>query len=67
MKVDATCPDALACSLYDTKLVNSISNVDETFKWDFIKQKVYSKIEKNTVYMIFHHPNIIHMYNFGMG
>ena len=66
MKGDATCPDVLACTLYDTKPVHIISNVADNVKWTPIKKKVYSEIEKNTVDIIFHRLNIIHMYNFGM-
>ena len=67
MKGDATCPAVLACSLYDTKKVHIISNMDENFKWTPIKHKVYSKTEKNTVHIKFHCLNVIHMYNLWMG
>ena len=67
MKGDATCPDVLACSLFDTNPVHIISSVDENFKWTPINKKVYSKIEKKTLDMKFHCLNVIHMYNFGMG
>ena len=67
MKGDATCPDVLACSIYDTKSVHIISSVAENVKWTPIKKKIYSKIEKKTVDMTFHCLNVIHMYNLGMG
>ena len=67
MKGDATCPDVLAFSLYDTNPVHIISTVDNNFKCTPTKNKFYIKTEKNTVDMKFHPLNIIHMYNFGMG
>ena len=44
-----------------------ISPVAYNVKWNPIQKKVYSKIEKKNVDMIFHSLNVIHMYNFGMG
>ena len=43
MKGDATCPDVLACSLYDTKPVHNISTMDDNFKYNPDKKKFYSK------------------------
>ena len=60
MEGDATCPDVLACSIYDTKPVQIISTVDDNVKWNPTKKKVYSKIEKKTVDMTFHRLNDIH-------
>ena len=67
MKGDTTCTYVLACGIYDTKPVHIILTVADNVKWNTIKKKVYSKIEKNTVDMIFHPLNVIHIYNFGMG
>ena len=61
MKVNATCTDVLACIICDTNKVYIISTVAENFKWNPIKKKVYSKIEKKTVEMKFHRLNVIHM------
>ena len=66
-KGGATCTYVLACSLYDTNPVHIISTMADNVKWNTIKKKVYSKIEKKTVDMTFHRINVIHMYNFGMG
>ena len=66
-KGDATCPDVLACSLYVTDTVQIISTVADNVKWNPIKNKFYSNIEMKTANMSFHHLNVIHMYNFGMG
>ena len=62
MKGGATCPNVLACSIYDTKPTEN-----DNVKWTPIKKKFYSKIEKKTVDVTFHCLNDIHMYNFGMG
>ena len=66
MKGDATCPDMLACSIYDTNTVYIISTVAENTRWTPIKNKFYSKTERKTVEMKFRSINVIHMYNFGM-
>ena len=66
MKGDATCPDVLACSLYDTKPVHIISTVADNIKWTPINKKFYIKIEKKSVDMTFHCLNVIHIFTFGM-
>ena len=66
MKGDATCPDVLAFSLYDTNPVHIISTVDDNFKCTPTKNKFYIKTDKKIVDMKFHRLNVIHMYNFGM-
>ena len=43
IKVDATCPDMILCSLYDTNTVYIISTVYDNVKWTPKKKKVYSK------------------------
>ena len=45
VKGDATCPDLIACILYDKNTVHIISTLDENFKYTPIKKKVYIKIE----------------------
>ena len=67
MKDDTSCPDVLACSLYDTKPVHIISTVADNIKWNPINKKFYIKIEKKSVDMTFHCLNVIHMYNLWMG
>ena len=62
-KGGATCSYVLACSLYNIKPVHIISFVTDNVKCVPINNKVYSKIEKKTVDMIFHHINVIHMYS----
>ena len=61
MKVDVTCPDVLACSIYEKNLVCIISTVSDNFKWNPTKKKFYSKIEKKTVNITFHSFNAMHM------
>ena len=61
MKGDTIYPDVLACSLYDTHLVHSISTVADNVQCNTIKNKVYSKTEKKNMDMSFHHLNVIHM------
>ena len=60
MKGDTIYPDVLACSLYETKPVHIILTVADNVKWNPIKKKVYSKIEKKTVDIKFHRLNVIH-------
>ena len=60
IKVDATCPDMILCSLYDTNTVYIISTVSDNVNWTPTNNKVYSKIEKKTVDMTFHRLNDIH-------
>ena len=67
MKTDATFPDVLACSLYETKPVHIILTVADNVKWNPIKKKVYSKIEKKTLDTTFHRINAVHIYNFWDG
>ena len=52
--------------MYDTNIVHIISNVAENVQWTSTNNKFYSKTDKKTVDMQFHHLNVIHMYNFGM-
>ena len=66
MKCDSTCTYVIACSIYGTNTLHGISTVANNIKWTCTKQKVYSKVEKNIVDVIFHRLNFIHMYNFGM-
>ena len=66
VKGDATCPDVLVCIIHNKNPVQIISTVADNVNRDIIKEKVYSKIDKKTVDMKFHHFNYIHMYNFGM-
>ena len=58
MKFYATCSDVLVCIIYNKKPVHFISIVADNFKWAPIKNKVYSKIEKKTVYIKFHRLNV---------
>ena len=67
MKGDATCTDVLACSLYYKNIVHIVLTVSENVKYNTIRNKVHSKIEKKTKDITFNHLNVIHMYNFGMG
>ena len=67
MKCNAKFPDVLACSIYDKKTVHIISTVADNVKWTPIKNKVYRRIEKNTVDMEFHTLNVIRMNSFGIG
>ena len=60
MKVYATFTDVLTCSFYDTNPVQIISTVADNPKCNPIKNKVYSKIEKNTVDIKFHLLNVMH-------
>ena len=67
MKIEATSPDVLACSIYDTDPLQIISTVDVNANWNTMKKKVYIKIKKNIWVMKFHRLNAIHMYNFVLG
>ena len=60
------CPDALCCSVYDTKPVHILSTAAETIEWILKQRKVWSAEEKETVLMNFLRLNLFDDYNDNM-
>ena len=67
LQCDRSCPNIIACSVYDTKPVHMLSTVASIVEWVSVDRKVFRKETKKMTDIKFHRLNLIHMYNYGMG
>ena len=66
LRYDPSCPNQLAVSFYDTKLVHFLSMIAENIKWVELEKKIYSSELNNYTKLKFLRLNINTDYNHKM-